>query len=111
MPAPVIPENRYSETADSHSQIYWQRLNALNQAYYSLNNYDPIGVGSMPYPTEWRIPNTNYFLKYDPSSYSEIVLNNVSYGSVSTEEKKLMYKYLDRFFKYCLQKYDQNYSL
>lgn len=111
MPAPVVPQNKYSEIADNHSTIYWQRQNALNQAYDSLQNYNPTGAGAMPYPTEWRVPNTNYFMKYDPSSYGEIVLNNNAYSSLNPAEKRIIYKYLDKFFKYCLEVYDQNYNL
>lgn len=111
MPAPVVPQNKYSEVADNHSIIYWQRLNALNQAFDSLQNYNPLGVGAMPYPIEWRIPNTYYFLKYDPSSYAEIVLNNATYSTLNAIEKRLMFKHLDKFFKYCLEQYDITYNL
>ena len=111
MPAPVFPQNKYSEIADSHSTIYWQRLNSLNQVFDSLQNYNPTGAGAMPYPIEWRVPNTSYFIKYDPSSSAEITLNNVTYSGLNAIEKKLIYKYLDKFFKYCLEVYDQNFNL
>ena len=111
MPAPVIPDNKYLQLSDNHSAIYWQRFNALYQAYSALNTYNPTGAGSMPSLIEWRIPNTNYFLKYDPGSYSEIVINNTLYASATPSEKRLMFKYLDAFFKYCLLQYDQYYNL
>lgn len=111
MPAPTVPENKYSIIADNHSTIYWQRLNTLNQAYFVLSNYNPLGSGSMPTPIEWRIPNTNYNMKYDPGFASELLLNNTGWTSLNPSEKRIMFQNLDRFFKYCLQQYDQYYNL
>ena len=113
MPLPIFPQNKYSEIADNHSTIYWQRQNALNQSFAALYNYNPtgLGTGSMPSPIEWRVPNTNNFIKYDNGSWSEIVMNNTPYSSLGSADRKMLFKYLDKFFKHCLQVYDQNFNI
>lgn len=111
MPVPVVPQNKYSEIANNHSTIYWQRQNALNQAYDSLQNYNPTGAGAMPSPITWKVPNSSSIMTYDPGSYSEIVFDFNTYAALNSQKKQIMYKYLDKFFKYCLEYYDQYYNL
>jgi hypothetical protein len=50
-------------------------------------------------------------MKYDPGFAPELLLNNTGWASLGTVERRAMFQNLEKFFKYCLQQYDQYYNL
>jgi len=109
MPALVVYQNRQKQYTDANAELYYKMNIAQQACYTALEQYNPTGAGNMP-STSYRIPNSNNFVQF-PFGSGEIYYNGNGYSSLSPEDKKIVFKYLDALTKECLQKYDITYNL
>jgi hypothetical protein len=109
MPAPSQYQNRQKQFTDFHAELYYKMDIAQRACYQALDQYNPLGSGSMP-DVELRIPNSYNIIKYR-SGTGEIQLNGTDYSSLNATDKKIVFKYLDALTKECLLQYDILYNL
>jgi hypothetical protein len=109
MPAPSTYQNRQKQFTDFHAELYYKMDIAQRACYQALENYNPVGSGTMPGIT-FRIPNSANIIEYLAGG-SEISLNGTAYSSLTPSDKKIVFKYLDALTKECLLQYDITYNL
>lgn len=109
MPAMVQYQSKEKQFADFHAELYYKMNNAQLACYLALEQYNPLGSGSMP-DNAYRIPNSSDILQYKNGN-GEITFNGNLYSSLNADEKKKVFKYLDNLTKSCLENYDHFYNL
>lgn len=83
--------------------------NRAGNAFTLLSNYNYLGTtGPMPDYT-WTAPDNNVF-NYTLIN-GELSLNSVLYGSLTTPEKRIFFRYLQKFIGQCLKNYNDAYGL
>lgn len=108
MPSPVQYQSREKQFADAHEELKFKMDQAQLACYQALEQYNP-GYGSMPECT-YRVPNTDKILKFKLGA-GEIELNTTLYSSLDASGKKIVFQYLDKLTKSCLDNYDIFYNV
>ena len=72
--------------------------------YFWLSNYNP-GFGPMPY-FSWTIPTIKSVIEYGPT-FSEITFDGDPYSTLTPEQKRHFWQWIDKFVVACMKNYDE----
>lgn len=108
MPAPFntqSPEKKVLDANDRYLQSYFTRE---NNAYQYLINYTYPGGSAMVSHT-WTAPSGNVF-SFDVLG-GIFLLDSVGFSSLSTSQKVIFFRYLQKFVGECIKNYNITYGL
>ena len=99
------PEKKVLDANDRYLQNYFTRE---NNAYVYLINYSFGGVGGMVNHT-WTAPSGNVFA-FDTLG-GGFSMDTTAFSSLTTDEKVIFFRYLQKFVGECIKNYNLTYNL
>lgn len=99
------PEKKVLDANDRYLQNYVVRE---NNSYTYVLNYDFNGAGAMPNYT-WTAPSGNVF-QFD-TSVGQFQMDSTAFTSMTAPQKKIFFRYLQKFVGECIKNYNLNYNL
>ena len=109
MPAILNQTSQYQQIANAHSVELYNKAKAAEDAFQTLVQYNFESVGSMPTPIDWTAP-TGVIFRFDSSS-TELQYGGTAYSALTPAQKREFFQYLPKFIQFCLETYDDTYSL
>lgn len=107
MPAPTNianPEKKVLDANDRYLQTYFNRE---NNSYNYLLSYDYDGSSPMVNHT-WTAPSGNVF---DFDTSGGFSMDTTPFSSLTTDEKVIFFRYLQKFVGECIKNYNLTYNL
>lgn len=108
MAAPLKTQSRISNILDGLSKNLAIKNTLASNAFEYLLAYDFQGTGLMPNHS-WTSPDGAEFSF--SNSNSEILLNATAYSSLSAEEKRQFFKWINHFIRECVIRYENTYGV
>lgn len=99
------PEKKVLDANDRYLQNYVARE---NNSYNYVFNYTFGGSGAMPNHT-WTAPSGNFF-RFD-TSFGQFEMDSTAFSSMSANQKKIFFRYLQKFVGECIKNYNETYNL
>lgn len=93
---------------DNHTVELRLRSERAATIFYYLDTYNP-GPGAMPI-VEWNTPTTGSPFLYK-STNGELYFEGLPYNSLTTEQAREFWQWVDKFVVVCMKAYDKEYGL
>jgi hypothetical protein len=108
MAALINRTSRSQQIAEAHTVQLLNKAKMADDAYITLVQYDFNGAGQLT-SHSWTDPTGNTY--EFTSGAGEIRFNSTGYGSLNPNDKKLFFRYLNKFVFQFLKKYDEDFNL
>ncbi len=103
MPAPIIPQNKFSEQMENNLDLRNKMLEAFTYASYALSNAASGALDSFSVNIDGIV--------FEHINGDQIYIDGNAFSSLSPTRKTQSYDKLEKFMKIAIERYNTQYNL